>query len=353
MAYTNINKSSLHMNTKLYTGNASAGHAITGVGFQPDWVWIKDRGSNANHHLFDAVRGVTKDIISNSSNAQGTDAQKLTAFGADGFTVGTNGNVNGSSANMVSWNWKAGTGQGSSNTDGSINTTYTSANTTSGFSISQYTATGNNATVGHGLGVAPKMILFKNLNRTSSNAQSWGVYHQALGNTKFLQLDTTGAQNQTSPTSLFFNDTSPTSSVFSIGTNNRVNADAGDTYIAYCFAEKTGYSKFGSYIGNGNADGTFVYTGFKPAFVICKITNTTDDWYIFNNKMPGYNLINESLRANTSDAQNSTGQIDFTSNGFKTRTSNYAVNGGSQSYIYMAFAEAPLVGTNNVPCTAR
>jgi len=353
MAYTTINKSSDYFNTKLRSGVSSGTQANTGVGFQPDWIWDKNRASGV-HAWWDAVRGNTKQLQSNSNGAETTVTQ-LASFDTDGFTI-NGGSDHGSGTNIVDWCWKAGGGQGSSNTDGSINTTYTSANTTAGFSISQYTATGNNATVGHGLGVAPKMILFKNLNRTSSNAQSWGVYHQALGNTKFLQLDTTGAENQTSPTSLFFNDTSPTSSVFSIGTNNRVNADAGDTYIAYCFAEKIGYSKFNSYVGNGNLDGTFVYTGFKPAFVMIKRSNATNNWIMFDNKRDPHNEAITVLYANTSDEEDSgTGanDVDFLSNGFKLREDNAECNGSGDSYIYMCFAEAPLVGTNGVTAKAR
>jgi len=350
MAYTTINKSGDYFNTKLYTGNGST-NAITGVGFQPDMTWLKIRTQSYSHRIYDAVRGATKYCHPDTSEEQYTTATSLTAFNSDGFTLGSNAGDNKSGDTFASWNWKAGTGQGSSNTDGSINTTYTSANTTAGFSISQYTATGNNATVGHGLGVAPKMILFKNLNRTSSNAQSWGVYHQALGNTKFLQLDTTGAENQTSPTSLFFNDTSPTSSVFSIGTNNRVNADAGDTYIAYCFAEKTGYSKFGSYAGNGSSDGTFIYTGFKPAFIITKSSSHTSSWNMVDNKRVGYNYANYRVWADASDAESATPKLDIVSNGFKFRDTT--TNESGKTYIYMAFAEAPLVGSNNVPCTAR
>jgi len=350
MAYTTINKSTDYFNTKLYTGNGST-NAITGVGFQPDMTWLKIRTQSYSHRIYDAVRGATKYCHPDTSEEQYTTATSLTAFNSDGFTLGSNAGDNKSGDTFASWNWKAGTGQGSSNTDGSINTTYTSANTTAGFSISQYTATGNNATVGHGLGVAPKMILFKNLNRTSSNAQSWGVYHQALGNTKFLQLDTTGAENQTSPTSLFFNDTSPTSSVFSIGTNNRVNADAGDTYIAYCFAEKTGYSKFGSYAGNGSSDGTFIYTGFKPAFIITKSSSHTSSWNMVDNKRVGYNYANYRVWADASDAESATPKLDIVSNGFKFRDTT--TNESGKTYIYMAFAEAPLVGSNNVPCTAR
>ena len=348
MAYTTINKSTDYFNTKLYTGTGSS-NSVTGVGFQPDWVWIKDRGSNANHHLFDAVRGVTKDIISNSSNAQGTDAQKLTAFGADGFTVGTNGNVNGSSANMVSWNWKAGTGQGSSNTDGSINTTYTSVNTTSGFSISQYTGTGSNATIGHGLGAVPKMIIVKN----TSTTDSWMVYHVGSGSNAYLHLETTNAA--LSPSTAQFQATTPTSSLFYVGTADGTNKSSSNM-IAYCFAEKTGYSKFGSYTGNGNADGKFIYTGFKPAFVLFKGSTIAENWWMFDTKRSESNVANDGLIASTSNSEysnNATFKIDILSNGFKMRSTDSFANSSGNTYIYMAFAEAPLVGSNNVPCTAR
>ena len=346
MSYTTINKSSLHMNTKLYTGTGSS-NSVTGVGFQPDWVWIKDRGSNANHHLFDAVRGVTKDIISNSSNAQGTDAQKLTAFGADGFTVGTNGNVNGSSANMVSWNWKAGTGQGSSNTDGSINTTYTSVNTTSGFSISQYTGTGSNATIGHGLGAVPKMIIVKN----TSTTDSWMVYHVGSGSNAYLHLETTNAA--LSPSTAQFQATTPTSSLFYVGTADGTNKSSSNM-IAYCFAEKTGYSKFESYTGNGSTNGSFIYTGFKPAFVMVKQTNASgEDWFICDTKREGYNAENNRLLPNLSSAESTDSPIDILSNGFKARLSGANVNASGGTYIYMAFAENPFTSSAGTPVTAR
>jgi hypothetical protein len=186
MAYTTINKSSDHFNTKLYTGNGSAGNSITGVGFQPDWVWIKNRGNTESHALFDAVRGVTKRIASNSTGAEETNANTVTAFGTDGFTVGTNAGVNGNGISTVAWNWKA-NGAGSANTDGSITTTATSVNTTSGFSISQYTGAGSTSTVGHGLGVAPKVVLIKGL----SNSGSWGMYHSSIGATKKIILNST------------------------------------------------------------------------------------------------------------------------------------------------------------------
>ena len=340
MAYTTINKSTDYFNTKLYTG-AGGTQNITGVGFQPDWVWIKERSQSESHVLFDAVRGVTKALNSNDNSADDTISNALTTFGTDGFTVGGNGSTNENSQTYVSWNWKAGTGQGSSNTDGSINTTYTSVNTTAGFSISQYTGTGSTATVGHGLGVAPKMIIFKN----TSSSVDWRVYHESLGNTHRLCLnDTSQGTNDDSA----FNDTSPTSSVFTVGGSTSTNAG---TMIAYCFAEKTGYSKFGSYIGNGNADGTFVYTGFKPSFIIHKRTDNTSGWDLFDNKRLGYNVANRLLGPNNNDQEATSDKIDILSNGFKMRTTTGGNYSGA-TYVYMAFGQS-LVGSNNVPCTAR
>ena len=343
MAYTTINKSTDYFNTKLYTGNSST-QAITGVGFQPDWVWIKRRDASADHKLSDAVRGVNKQLVTNNNNAENSDTNVLTAFGSDGFTLGNSTDVNNNTSPNVAWNWKA-NGQGSSNTDGSINTTYTSVNTTAGFSISTYTGTGSNATVGHGLGSVPKMIIVK---RTSAT-DVWRVYHGSIGATKHLVLNTTAGDASGSNV---WNDTAPTSSVFSISTDSAVNA-SGATYVAYCFAEKTGYSKFGSYVGNGNADGTFVYSGFKPAFVIVKCTSTTgNNWVMIDNKRLGYNVDNNRIYADLSNAEDTTDVVDLVSNGFKHRFTGGTSNGSGISYIYMAFGQS-LVGSNNVPCTAR
>ena len=340
-----IDKPSLHFNTKLYTGNGGTQN-ITGVGFQPDWVWIKHRNGTSNHNLFDAVRGVTKYIESSSTAPNQTGADRLTAFGTDGFTTGSNGGTNGNSDTYVSWHWKAGTGQGSSNTDGSINTTYTSVNTTAGFSISQFTGTGSAATVGHGLGAVPKMYMVKNI---STNGLQWRVYHGSLGATKHLALDATQAVGTASS---IFNDTEPTSSVFSVGTDNGSNK-SGDNHVAYCFAEKKGYSKFGSYNGNGNDNGTFVYTGFRPAFIIVKRTNSADIWTMYDNKRIGYNPNNYILEADASTAEYSSDRFDLYSNGFKARYNWTPINASGGSYVYMAFAENPIVGSNNIPATAR
>jgi len=349
MAYTTINKSSDYFNTKLYTGDASSSRNITGVNFKPDFVWVKGRTENSRSHILtDIVRGASKQISSDSSSAETSYTNQVTGFVSDGFTTSSGTFVNGNSENYVSWNWLAGGSQGSSNTDGSINTTYTSVNTTAGFSISSYTGTGSNATVGHGLGAAPKMILIKVLNEGSS----WGVYHDGVGNFKYLRLNST---NEETASSSYWNSTSPTSSVFSLGSEGNVNQSAKN-FIAYCFAEKTGYSKFGSYTGNGNADGTFVYTGFKPAWIMYKKFSGAGRWTMEDNKRDPFNVATHGLAANASSAENTGSNywdVDLLSNGFKFRTTEQETNQSGQDFIYMAFAEAPLVGTNNVPCTAR
>jgi len=360
MAYTTIKKPSDYFNTKLYTGNGATSAAgtlartITGVGFQPDFTWLKSRtsGGYETHGLHDVVRGATKWLGSDRTNVESdvtTDfgSGGLGSFTSDGFDIysGTSsdtGNYNNSGTDYVAWNWLA-SNTTASNTDGSI-TSNVSANTTSGFSIVSYTGTGANATVGHGLGVAPKFIIVKN--RTT--ATSWGV-QTSTGAGFEMNLNNTEAQTATS---VYWNSTDPTSSVFSVGTNAATN-NSGDNYIAYCFAEVKGFSKFGSYTGNGNADGTFVYTGFKPAMVIIKNTTTAGtNWNIHDSARDTDNPVEKYLHPNTADAEPTTiRDIDFLSNGFKPRTGNSTWNGSGDSYIYMAFAEEPLVGDN--PCTAR
>ena len=349
MAYTTINKSSDYFNTKLYTGNGGT-QSIAGVGFQPDFCWFKRRDTgNSNHALLDAVRGVTKFIQSNTNTAEATSSNYLTSFNSDGFSLAGDGDVNENNANHCSWNWKAGGGQGSSNTDGSINTTYTSANTTAGFSISKYTGTGSGATVGHGLGATPDMIFWKRLDN-SAGSVNWIVQSPLLDNRNKLVLNTTEAKSYNSS---FANVDNWSNSVFTLGTYEGQNSSGG-TYISYSFAEKTGYSKFGSYVGNGNANGSFIYTGFKPAFVMVKQTNASgEDWFICDTKREGYNAENNRLLPNLSSAESTDSPIDILSNSFKARLSGANVNGSGSTYIYMAFAGAPLVGTNNVPCTAR
>ena len=346
MAYTTINKSTDYFNPVAYAGNGASDRAVTS-GFATDFVWIKNRNTTDDHVIFDKVRGGTKYIYTNATQAESTYSGLDLTFENTGVDVGSYTTINNNGSNLISYHLKA-NGQGSSNTAGSINTTYTSANTTSGFSIVKWTSTDTaGSTIGHGLGAVPKMIITKKL--TGGNPNYWTTYHNSIGNTKSIFLNDAGAASGASTS--YWNDTSPTSSVFSTGTY----LDAGD-YIAYCFAEKQGFSKFGSYTGNGNANGTFVYTGFKPAFVMIKQTTNTDsasNWFIMDNKRNEFNVVDKLLYASNSNAEGTSGYIDINSNGFKLRKTSTGVNASGSTYIYMAFAEAPLVGTNNVPCTAR
>jgi len=331
-----------YFNTKLWTGTG-AENAITGVGFQPDWVWIKNRDAAEHNKLYDAVRGANKVIYSNLTNAEATVTQDVKSFDSDGFTLGTESAVNASGQDIVGWNWKA-NGAGSSNTDGSITSTV-SANTTSGFSIVKYTGTGSVGTIGHGLSAVPKMIIVKRLDSTSS----WSVYHSALGNANQLYLNTTDA----STSSTGWNSTDPTSSVFSIGSTASYNG-SGNTYIAYAFAEKSGFSSMGSYVGNGNADGTFVYTGFKPAFILLKNTTlSVENWVINDSGRNPSNIVDKDLFANQNYVEAVHSRQDFLSNGFKFRSTANNSNKSGDTYIYMAFAESPIVSSNGVPAVAR
>ena len=345
MAYSTISKPSLHFNTKLYTGTGSS-NAITGVGFQPDWTWIKQRNGTYGHDLYDVVRGATKTLNTNNTLAEYTSADRLTSFNSDGFTLGTNASVNGSSDTYASWNWLA-NGAGSANTDGTTTSTV-SVNTTAGFSISKYTGTSAVATIGHGLGVVPSMIIVKNL---SSGTRKWAVWHNKLSaNNKYLSLNETSAELTDSAT---WNNTAPTNTVFSSSGSGEVN-QSGENFIAYCFAEKKGYSKFGSYTGNGNADGTFVYTGFKPAFVIYKRYDSgAYSWVLVDNKRNTFNAVDKYVHPDSSAAEGTVTLMDFLSNGFKMRVNDTTSNQGS--IIYMAIAEEPLVANvgASIPATAR
>jgi hypothetical protein len=344
MAYTDIDKPSDYFETVLYTGNGGT-QSITSLDFQPDWLWIKDRDATYKHLLVDAVRGATKHLSTVNTAAEITNSDNVTAFNSDGFSLSSDNNVNRNTENYVAWNWKAGGGAGSSNEDGSINTTSTSVNQTAGFSISTWTGTGSNATVGHGLGAVPKMIITK----ARSNTYDWYTYHASIGNTKNVYLNLTNAESGASTS--FHNNTNPTSSVWTAG-GGVYNVDY--TFVTYAFAEKKGYSKFGSYTGNGNADGTFVYTGFKPAFLMIKGSNGTDNWQLFDSARSPQNDANmELLYPNLSNAEDNGDQIDLISNGFKARKSTTAYNSSGSTFIYMAFAENPFVTSTGVPATAR
>ena len=351
MSYTNgLDDPTLYFNTKLYTGTEVSGNSITGVGFQPDLIWIKNRTDASNHNLYDSVRGGNGTshyfLKSNVTNAEGTNTSSLLTIDSDGFTLGDGNEVNGASDNMVSWNFLA-SNTTASNTDGSITSTV-SANTTSGFSIVSYTGNGTaGATVGHSLGSTPNIVLVKQ--RNSSN--NWMMYHSSLGNTGNMRLNDTNAFSEDTT---FWNDTSPNSTTFTLGTDGKGNG-SGNTYIAYCFHSVKGYSKFGSYTGNGSTDGTFVYTGFKPAWVMIKRTDSGSSagWLMFDNKRLGYNGGNSFLEAHVSASESSAERIDILSSGFKNRSTTQVNNASGGSYIYMAFAENPFVSSSGVPCTAR
>jgi len=471
MAYSTIDKSTDNFNTVLYTGNGSLPRAITGVGYQPDFVWLKDRDTAYNHQLYDSVRGTSGGVLYSNTTAAADSTYQLSSFDSDGYTLGSNlGAVNENTKKIVGWNWKAGgtapaityvvkvvsdsgnkyrfddfgtsavtldlqeggtytfdqadssnsghplrfytasdksggeytTGVTTTGTPGSsgaktvitvaasaptlyyqcsshagmggqanTNSTFgssnfdgnkqslVSANSTSGFSIIKYSGSGSSSTIGHGLSSAPGMILVKR----TSGTDSWTVYHKEIGAGKYLRLDGTAAEASNSNT---WANTTPTSTTFSVN-HDDTNAN-GVTFIAYCFAGKTGYSKFGSYTGNGNANGTFVYTGFKPAFLMVKRSDGgTENWGMSddkryqggttNNAPPSANTIAHKLAANSSSAESSFGGAgdnlqDYLSNGFKFRDSNGYANASGATYIYMAFGQS-IVGSNNVPATAR
>jgi hypothetical protein len=344
MAYTDIDKPNEYFTTTVYTGNGST-LSISSLEFSPDFVWIKNRNIVSNHVLFDTVRGTTLSLESESTASESI-RSGITSFDSNGFTLGSNGNSNANGNSHASWSWRGSDSSAVSNTAGSITSTV-SANTTSGFSIVSWTGTGANATVGHGLGVAPKMIIIKD----RSNTRNWQVYHAGYGNTGSGQLNLTNAFSADG----MFQNTTPTSSVFSVGTSVNANA-SGANIIAYCFAEKKGFSAMGKYTGNTSTDGTFVYTGFKPAFFLVKRSNGAVNWYIFDNKRDSFNVMSKELNPNLSSAEGTelgANPIDFLSNGFKLRVADSYINATGDPYIYMAFAENPFVTSTSIPTTAR
>ena len=351
MAYTTIDKPSDYFNTVLYAGNSST-QAITGVGFAPNWVWLRERTQASDHCLFDTVRGANKDINSNDTSGEATTSNKLTAFGSDGFTLGNSNTTNQSGQNNVSWNWKAGTsftndasgtGIGSIDSSGSVSDT-------AGFSIVSFTGNGTSgATIKHGLSTAPKIIIAKNRQR----AADWLVFSSSMSSngdyTLFLQ--STSAKDNSQD---YWGDTAPTSSVFSVG-NRQENNQSGENIIAYCFADVKGYSKFGSYVGtNGGANGPFIYTGFKPAFVLIKDSSGANAWTIRDTKRNTFNPAINFLMPDANDAEVTAGEaVDILSNGFKIKANGGKVQDSGNTYIYMAFAEQPFVTSTGVPATAR
>ena len=345
MPYSTINKSTDYFNTKLYTGTTNA-QSITGLNFQPDMTWIKVRSSSAYHVIQDAVRGATGtdtySLITNAAAGDNTDA--ITSFDSDGFSLGTDANdrSNYSGQTHVAWNWKA-NGAGSSNTDGTITSTV-SANTTAGFSIATWSGTGSNGSIGHGLGGVDCMII-KNTNST----RDFYFWQKTMAYNTRLELNnteafTTGTDNMTAL---------PDATKINMATSTQNNGSS-QNYVGYFFQEKKGYSKFGSYTGNGNADGTFVYTGFKPAFFMAKKTSAAGDpWVLIDNKRNTFNALSNTLTPNNSNAEDTgTDRADFLSQGVKIRTTSGAWNASGATYIYMCFGQS-IVGSNNIAATAR
>ena len=340
MAYATINKGASYFTPTLYTGTGSS-QSITTVGFKPDWVWIKDRTSANNHREYDIIRGATVELYPNLTDADTTQAQSLTSFNSNGFSLGNLAQVNTNGNNYVSWNWLAANST-TTNTSGTITSTV-SANTTSGFSIVSYTGNGTASTIGHGLGATPKMIITKKRSSTSN----WAVYHASLLASQDIRLNLTDAVRTSNGS---WNGTRPTSTVFSVQDDDATNLN-GATYIGYCFAEIKGFSKFSSFVGNGSSDGTFVYTGFKPAWIMWKRSDGISSWGILDTTRDTYNVATKYLLAEASDAEASTTFIDFVSNGFKLRTSS--LNASGATYIYACFASNPFVLTDGTPVTAR
>ena len=360
MAYTTIDDPSKYFHTRLYTGTGSS-HSVTNNAnagdFQPDLIWIKNRTDDAGHPLFDSSRGVNKNLTVNSTDAEATVTTQVTAFNSNGFTMGSNNGANGSSDALVAWQWKCngGTTETAVNESGDNPANVRQTNTTAGFSIITSTGTGGAGTIAHGLGAVPHWIISKGV----SDSGGWVVYHQ--GNTSAPETDALNLADDsaTSDNSVWYNDTAPTSSVFTLGTTNDVNGDAR-TYVHYVFTEIQGYSKFGSYTGNGDADGPFIYTGFKPAWVMFKRTDDAHSWGIVDHRRNKTdtqnvgNVIDAYLAPDLdNDDSGNSATTDFLSNGFKHRRSGNFINNSGSNYIYMAFAEHPFVSSEGVPATAR
>mgnify|MGYP004452387791 FL=1 len=353
-AYTTIDDPSAYFKVQFYTGNGSANHAITfddtDTDMQPDLVWIKNIDALDSHCLFDAVRGATKVMHTDTNADEDTDTDTLDSFTSDGFQVDADVKVNTNTEDYVAWCWKAGTTSGINATGADITPSAYSFNQTSGVSIIKYSGNSTSgAEVAHGLAAVPHLMIIKNIDYSSG--EGWQVYHHkntAAPETDALALHDNGAtQDQASR----WNDTAPGSVLFTLG--NDISVNTGYTYLGLIFSEKQGFSKFGGYTGNGNADGTFVYTGFRPAYVLSKRTNGAADWMLLDSKRLGYNPDNNPLFPDGSGADSDVDVMDILSNGFKLRATSVDINGSGDTYIYAAFAEAPFVNSNGVPCNAR
>ena len=355
MAAPTIKQPNKHFTPTLYEGNGTAigsgGKTITGLEFKPDLAWIKNRDAADSNALYDSSRGATKQLESDTTTAETTESEGITSFTSDGYTLGSLDQVNTNNESFVGWNWKSNGGTTASNTDGSITSTV-QANTTAGFSIVQWTGdNASSATVGHGLSSVPEWILIKNM----SDATDWWVYHKSLTADKNLKLNTTDAQGTFATGK--YDHSGITSSVMTLAQGsssaNSING-ASDNMIAYCWHGVDGFSKFGSYTANNDTDGPFVYTGFKPAFVMVKNIVSTYSWFMFDNARDPSNPVSNFLAADQSTVYSSQAVLDFVSNGFKIRIGNASgANHSTNTHIYMAFAEHPFVGDGTSPVTAR
>ena len=348
MAYTTINKSTNFFDTGHYTGNGGTIN-VTGMNFQPDLSWLKCRSIAYHHRVYDAIRGVGVSLRTNANNADTTNAgEGVTAFNSDGITViqGSNTEYGNNGETYASWNWKAGTTSGLSG--GTITPSSYSINTTSKFGIYKYTGNGTNgATIAHGLGAVPTFMIFKK----TSGTDDWKVYHKSIGAAKSIRLDSTDSE---SSDSTLLNSTAPTSTLITLGTSSAINTNS-ETYICYAFCDVQGYFKTGQYLAHNNIDGNFCFLGFKPACLIVKAysggSSNSRDWQMVDNKRLGYNVDNNCLFPNLSNAEDTGDVVDLLSNGFKIRSTTGTWNTNGESYIYMVWAEEPLVGDN--PATAR
>ena len=354
MAYTDIDDPSAYFQVNLHSGDGGTGQTLTFDGnsdLQLDFHWARCRSEAGREwQVIDTVRGITKGLTTVTTATEYTEAKYVTAIGSDGYSIGQNNDNNKANETYVSYNWKTGTSVSGNTTGSGTAKAYSgSVSTDAGFSIIAYLGNGTAGhTIPHHLGVVPQMIIVKE----RANANSWYVYHHSLGNAKNLYLNTTHAEQ----TDGVWNDTTPTSSVFSVSDANAINRNNGTT-VAYCFAEKQGYSKFGTYLGNGNNDGTYIHLGFKPAFVMVKKVDATANWSLIDNKRDPFNVTYHFLEPNVSDDEfipsSPQAAFDFCSQGFKCRSSNGAINSSGHTFLYMAFAENPFVTSTGVPATAR
>ena len=353
MAYTTIDDPEKYFKPVKYVGNLLQ-HPVEGFNHQPDWLWFKNADTTNSHNLLDSTRGTDKKLEgTNNNNAEADTTTRLDSFDADGFTVETDPSVNGNNNEIVVFSWAANGGSVTNVAESGDNPGFSrQTSTTAGFSIIKYTGTGAVGTIAHGLGIVPDFIIIKRL----ENADNWRTYDSVGGGTKAMRLNLNGGHGTSSS---FYNDTDATSSVFTVGTNSEINGDA-ETYIAYVFGSVKGYSKIGSYVGNGNADGPLVYTGFKPSWVMVKKSNGgSHDWYIqygnttFDDVSQAANPVKSSLIANSSGAKATENSMDFVNDGFKLRTSGNGHNTSGDTYLYMAFAQNPFVNSNGTPSNAH